>query len=84
MTEITEPIVTTTAGKIEGLEQDGLYVFKGIPLLGTKGGLPPRRRRPGTMCGRLRRSEISPLRILLRWNCFLPPRLRRKVKTACI
>ncbi|MBW2052132.1 MAG: carboxylesterase/lipase family protein [Deltaproteobacteria bacterium] len=32
MTEITEPIVTTTAGKIEGLEQDGLYVFKGIPF----------------------------------------------------
>ncbi|MBW2091700.1 MAG: carboxylesterase family protein, partial [Deltaproteobacteria bacterium] len=45
MTEIAEPIVTTTFGKIEGLEQDGLYVFKGIPFaappVGDRRWLPP-------------------------------------------
>ena len=25
------PVVTTKSGKLEGISQDGLYIFKGIP-----------------------------------------------------
>ncbi len=31
MDKKVEPVVTTTGGKVEGYEKNGLYIFKGIP-----------------------------------------------------
>ena len=45
MTNSSEPVIATTAGKIEGLINDGLYIFKGVPYaappVGERRWLPP-------------------------------------------
>jgi len=49
---MSEPIVTTKAGKIVGEEREGLYIFRGVPYaaapLGDKRWLPPTSLMPWT------------------------------------
>jgi len=50
MNNINNPIIETTAGKLKGLFEDGLYVFKGIPYAEPPTGklrwMPPEPRKP--------------------------------------
>src|SRR5688572_215083 len=45
VTRMSDPIVTTTAGRVRGVAGDGIVAFKGLPYAGTTTGrrrfLPP-------------------------------------------
>lgn len=46
----THPVVDTTAGRVRGIEQDGVYAFRGVPYAASTAGanrfLPPRKPQP--------------------------------------